>query len=278
MTERSFEANFKVVDDIVWAANTRGLPEADSICLVSTDRLGPLVELAMARRSSPERFSKVHCAGAAAESVSSALNDGTISGGGYGEHLGVLPMTRDESTQPGGERYEQWLLRFQTATARAGFQKPFARQLAGALGELADNVLLHSESDSVALAGFRVAANSVEFVVADTGIGVLNSLRQNPAHAHLTGAGQALEAIVHHGASRFAADTGHGQGIKQFLRVLAGQNGHLRFRSSDHALTLRGDLAIGVGTLEVSCKAELPGLTVSVQCLLSPHPDSRNST
>jgi hypothetical protein len=270
MAERSFETSFEVVDDVVWAANTRGLPESDSICLIPTGRLGPLVELAMARRSRPERFSTVRCAGVAAESVSAALTEGRISGGGYSDHLGILPMTRDESTHPGGDRYEQWLLRFQTATARAGFQKPFARQLAGALGELADNVFLHSESDSVALAGFQVAENSVEFVVADGGIGVLNSLRQNPAHAHLTSAGQALKAIVHHGASRFAADTGHGQGIKQFLRVLAGQNGHLRFRSSDHALTLRGDLAIGVGTLEVSSKAELPGLTISVQCLLSP--------
>lgn len=278
MTERSFEASFEVVDDVVWAASTRGLPGPGTIRLVSSGRLGPAVELAIAHRHWPERFANVRCTGSGAELVGSALNEGRISGGGYGDHLGVLPMTRDESTHPGGDRYEQWLLRFQNATAQAGFQKPFARQLAGALGELADNVFLHSESDSVALAAFQVAGNSVEFVVADGGVGVLNSLRQNPAHAHLTSAGQALEAIVHHSASRFAANTGHGQGIKQFLRVLAGQNGHLRFRSSDHALTLRGDLAIGVGSLEVSSKAELPGLTISVQCLLSPASDSRGAS
>lgn len=276
MTERSFGASFGAVDDIVWAANTRGLPASDSISLASSDRLGPIVELAMACRTWPERFGRVRCTGTAAESVCTALYDGRISGGGYGENLGVLPMSRDESTRPGGDRYEQWLLRFQTATAQAGFHKPFARQLAGALGELADNVFEHSESDSVALAGFWVSAQSVEFVIADSGIGVLNSLRQNSAYAHLKDAGQALEAIVHRGASRFPAETGRGQGIKQFLRALAGQNGHLRFRSSDHALTLCGDLAVGVGTLKVSGKAELPGLTISVQCLLSPPPGSRS--
>lgn len=269
MTQRRLGADFDVVDDVVSAALCGRLAESNPIVLLSADRLGPLIEVAIASRASPERFANVCCEGAAADVVRRALDEETISGNGYKELLGVLPLTRDETTQPGGDRYEQWLHRFQNAAADAGFQRPFSQQLAGALGELADNVLLHSQTASVALAGFWIRENSVEFVVADSGIGVLHSLRMNPAHAHLKDAGQALGAIVSEGATRFAAGTGHGHGIKQFLRALAGQHGHVRFRSGDHALILSGDLTAGLGTLRVSGKAQLPGLTISVQCLLS---------
>lgn len=269
MSQRRLEANTEVVDDVVSAALSGRLAGSNPIVLLAADRLGPLVEAAIASRAYPEQFANVCWEGSAADAVRRAFDDGTISGNRYGEDLGALPMTQDKNTQPGGDRYEQWMLRFQNAAAGAGFQKPFARQLAGALGELADNVFLHSQTASAALAGFWVRENSVEFVVADSGIGVLDSLRMNPTHTHLKDAGQALGAIVSEGATRFAAGTGHGQGIKQFLRALAGQHGHVRFRSGDHALTLSGDLTAGIGTIRVAGKAQLPGLTISVQCLLS---------
>ena len=277
MSQRRFGANFDVVDDVVSAALSGRLAESKPIILLSAGRLGPLVEVAIASRASPERFACVCCEGAAADVVRRAFDEETISGNSYKELLGVLPMTRDETTQPGGDRYEQWLHRFQNAAADAGFQRPFSRQLAGALGELADNVFLHSQSTSVAVVGYWIRENSVEFVVADSGIGVLDSIRKNPMHAHLKDAGQALGAIVSHGATRFPAGAGHGQGIKQFLRALAGYQGHVRFRSGDHALTLSGDLTARLGTLRVSGKAQLPGLTISVQCLLSTASGSRSS-
>lgn len=277
MSQRRLGADFDVVDDVLSAALSGRLAESRPIVLISADLLGPLVEVAIAHRASPARFASVCCEGAAADAVRLAFDQETVSGNGYKELLGILPMTRDATTQPGGDRYEQWLHRFQNATADAGFQKPFSRQLAGALGELADNVFLHSQTTSVAVAGFWIRENSVEFVVADSGIGVLDSLRKNPAHAHLKDAGQALGAIVSYGATRFAAGAGHGQGIKQFLRALAGHRGHVRFRSGDHALTLSGDLTAGIGTLRVAGKPQLPGLTISVQCLLSKAPASRSN-
>ena len=277
MTQKRLGADFDVVDDVVSAALSGRLRESDPIVLVSADRLAPLVEMAIASRASPQQFANVSCEGCGADAVRRALDEEAISGNGYGENLGVLPMTRDENTQPGGDRYEQWMLRFQNAAAAIGFQKPFARQLAAALGEISDNVFLHSRTASVALAGFWIRENSVEFVVADSGIGVLDSLKTNPVHAHLKDAGQALTAIVSEGATRFEAGTGHGQGIKQFLRAIAGQHGHVRFRSGDHALTLSGDLTAGVGTLRVAGKGQLRGLTVSVQCLLPATSGSRSS-
>jgi hypothetical protein len=50
-----------------------------------------------------------------------------------------------------------------------------------------------------------------EFVVADRGIGVLSSLKQNPEYADLSDAGAALQLAITDGVSRFPSETGHGQ-------------------------------------------------------------------
>lgn len=268
MTERRIDTSFPVVNDMLWTASKSGLPPSITLRLLSQDRLGPVMEMAMAMRARPERFTQVRMDGEAVTCVLDALTSGRISGSGFGQNIGVFPLPHAEQTTAYTVAFDQWTHRFQNAAAEAGFLKPFARGLAGALGELVDNVFEHSESDQVALAGFCVANGSVEFVVSDGGVGVLRSLRRNPDHASLADSGKALEAIVYEGASRFPAGSGHGHGVKQLFRALAGCNGHLRFRSGDYELALRGDGALVAGSLSLTKKAELPGLTISILCRL----------
>ena len=84
-----------------------------------------------------------------------------------------------------------------------------------------------------------------------------------------------MQAAISDGASRFGRDAGRGYGIGKLFRALAHEQGYLRFRSGDHALTLSGDNLSLTGNLEVAEKAALPGFVVSVLCRASHPPNSR---
>lgn len=55
----------------------------------------------------------------------------------------------------------------------------------GAMRELEDNAHLHSRRAQDGLVAFRGTVDEFEFVVADSGIGVLQGLREAPRYAHL---------------------------------------------------------------------------------------------
>jgi hypothetical protein len=268
MSRTSLPVRFSTIRDVLWAAHRATLAEAGPLLLIDEDRLAPSIELALARHLNPGAFTEVKTDGTVSQRVSDAIALGQLSGQSYGDMLGVLPLTKDVSMRPGGDHYNQWVLRFQNATADGGFQKPFARQLAGVMGELVDNVFEHSDAQ-LAIAAFSARTAYVEFVVADCGIGVLGSLRRNPAYADLPDAAAALKAVVFDSASRHPARSGHGEGVKQLFRTLAGRNGDLRFRSGDEALVLSSNGPLDRGRLEFTGEAPLPGLIVSVMCQLS---------
>jgi len=68
----------------------------------------------------------------------------------------------------------------QKAAAALGFHRIFAAQFAAALEEMVGNVYEHSGRPASGIAAFRVGDGEFEFVVADEGIGVLESLRSGP--------------------------------------------------------------------------------------------------
>ena len=141
-----------------------------------------------------------------------------------------------------------------------------AQALVGALGELEDNINLHSEKAASGILVYSTDSGMLEFVVSDTGIGVLESLRKNPEFSTLIDSGTALSIAIADGNSRFDRTSGHGLGIGQLFRALAGYEGEVRFRSGDHALTLSGRNPSQNGTLKLARKANLAGLTISVIC------------
>lgn len=150
------------------------------------------------------------------------------------------------------------------AALAAGFAKPAL--LVAAMGELIGNVIDHSEAISTGLAMFAAEAGRFEFVVADTGIGALHSLTRNPDHANLSDDGAALLAMVEAGVSRFARDSGHGNGFRPIFEKLADMSGHLRFRSGEYALTLDGRFGDRIAR-QIAQKPKVRGLLAAVTCL-----------
>jgi len=79
------------------------------------------------------------------------------------------------------------------------------------------------------------SANRFEFVVADAGVGVLQSLRTHPHFAYVKDSGTALELALSEGVSRFYDDKDRGRGFRPIFVGLANASSHLRFRSADHS-------------------------------------------
>lgn len=258
---RTLSADFDVIDDVLGRVRQARL--SSSLELIETDRIGPLVELALASFSNPTGYPKINVRGNRNRQLRAAVENHCLSGSELGSIFGVFPLALQQSS-PG--QWDSWCLRLQHAAERSGFPKSFAQGIAAAVGELVDNVGEHSRRIESGIAAFAAGAKSIEFVVADAGIGVLDSLRQNPDFANLRDSGEALREAAKDGVSSISTASGRGYGIGQLFRALAGWDGEVRFRSGDHSLTIRGDSLSLSGGLEIAQRPVFDGLTISILC------------
>lgn len=102
-------------------------------------------------------------------------------------------------------RWTSFGLKSDKAMQAAGLPAGLAGQLVGATKELHSNVYEHSERSRSGIVAFAVHEEMAEFIVADSGIGVLASLRTNPAHADLQHDGEALHLALQPGITRYAS-------------------------------------------------------------------------
>ena len=166
-----------------------------------------------------------------------------------------------------------FLMRFRRSLENAGFSTTHALALSKALGEMADNAAQHSGPDedhpAAAIVGYHVAPGWMSYSVADTGQGVLRSLRSNPKWTGLSSSQDALDAAVQRGATRRIHEP-CGHGFSQVHKSIAALNGYLRFRSDDGVLVLDGRS----GTFEARFAASptMNGFQVSVTCAPSGDP------
>ena len=261
-------ATFEAADDLLWQAVAGRLPLLPPLTLVRSGSIGPLVELAIGRRTMPEAYRGTTIEPRVFHQIERALAGGEISGAGARDRAGVFPLSRFDPSNGNAANllWDQWAKHAENAALAAGLPKGLAAGLMGALGELLDNVFEHSDRPDSGLVAYGASTGAFEFVVADAGRGVLASLRENPEFTHLADSGAALRVAASDGASRHAYSTGHGYGIGQLFRALAHHAAELRFRSGDHALRLWGDAPSLTGQVELVQKAWLDGLTITVRC------------
>lgn len=267
--ETSLEATFDASDDLLWQAVRGQLLGRGSIVLKRSGRIGPVVELMYARRARPEEYEQVAVEIPFARMIEEAMDSARVGGSGYGDVAGVFPLGRGASGYHAEDQWEQWVLHAQNVATARGLDRSLVDGLIGALIELQDNVYLHSEASASGLVAYAVTPGVFEFVVADAGIGVLASLNKNAEFAELRDSGEALRVAASDGASRFDRSTGHGFGIGQLFKALARDAGELRFRSGDHAMSIRGDQPSLTGKVDTVQKAWLDGLIISVRCTSS---------
>jgi hypothetical protein len=258
--------DFAGADDLLWAAQTGRLARLGPVRVTRSGRIGPLVEILMARRRNSAALAAVALVAPFAAAVEAALANGEITGTAFEARWGVFPLSRYAAEGDGADVWSLWKMRAEQAAVTSTFPKPVAAGIIGAMGELQDNIFCHSRRPETGLAAYASTVGAFEIVVADAGIGVLASLRECPDYARLQDAGAALKVAVEDGNSRFGHASGHGFGMGQMFRALANHDGELRFRSDDHALTVRGHSPSLQGHVELGHKAHLGGMTISVLC------------
>ncbi len=167
--------------------------------------------------------------------------------------------------------YHPFESRFKKAAKDAGFGLK-ATALSGALFEMADNIAQHggiaATSPAPGLIGYHVSPGNVSFAVADTGRGVLCSLKDNPVWTELNNSKTALMAILEKHASR-RIHGGDGEGFKQVFKSLIDLNGIVEMHSGDGRvrLTCAPD---GTRTVHPQFTTSFSGLQIMISCSLQP--------
>lgn len=162
-------------------------------------------------------------------------------------------------------KWVQFGVALQYAIVSAGFSRNVAAQLVGAIGEMQSNVYEHSQAPQTGIVAFRARSGTFEFVVCDSGIGVLQSLKSCADFEGIADHGHALQLTLADGVSRYGRNSGRGLGYRPLFTGLANLAGALRFRSGDYALSIEGDnpkdLPVTLGQ-----KPQIKGFLISVTC------------
>lgn len=259
-------AEFSVADDLLREAAHSRLANHGTINVEKSGRIGPVIELAFGSIQFADQYHSVSVSGAFSHRLRSALQTGQPFGSGLNDCAGAFPLGEINPITSDGAAWDQWTLHAENIAKTKGLNAHLVASLIGAMVELQDNVYEHSNAPRTGLVAYAVTASSFEFVVADRGIGVLRTLRQNPVYAGLPDAGAALKEMVKEGVSRFPVEAGRGQGFNQLFRALVGHKAELRFRSGDHALSMIPTSDGINGATALAQVAQLEGLAISVFC------------
>jgi hypothetical protein len=150
------------------------------------------------------------------------------------------------------------------AINRTSFPKAEAHQAASALGELDSNIQEHSHDPRLGIVAYEVTDRFVGLYASDNGLGVLESLRQNPALAQLDDSGEALVMALREGVSS-STEPGRGMGFRPIFVGLASHARVLRFRSDDSLLEINR-FGGGKPNQEIKQRSAVLGFHVFIHC------------
>jgi hypothetical protein len=148
-----------------------------------------------------------------------------------------VPVANEGVEEP---NWMAFCMRLADAGVKAGLSKQFSQALAGTFEEMTGNLMEHSEHPNTGIVGYRWRVGEFEYVVADAGIGVLDSLREHEDYSWLSDAGEALATAVSDGESRHGRRQLRGFGFHRLIFNIAERNSYLRFRSGDHSYAIDG--------------------------------------
>lgn len=258
---------FAIVDDLV-AARMRGRLKADGSGARFAPRgVGPLIELMFDQNDG-------RCGPLLQSRLLDLTSQTELRAALAGPQDTWLDKTRNRgflrtTLNPSADEHETDLMRLlmaaRTAAEGIGFPIATAQCLTAAIREMESNVYEHSGRAQTGIIAFQAGAEGFEFVVADSGFGILETLREAPEFAGLNDHGRALHAALQEGVSRYGRESGHGMGFRDLFRGLSNLNADLRFRSGDHALTISGPRP-ELKSAQLSQKSPFQGFLVSVHC------------
>ena len=269
MTAARKQLLFSDVDGLAFAAARGKLDESKLSATYMPQRLGPLLEplhLSAGRRM-PHPGNWLAPNGAA-PMIAALEQDRESWTPPKDQHAGFIRAVR--RGPDGDSRLTGFLIKAKRAGQDvSGLPAAVSGQLVAAMEELENNIHEHADAPQTGILAYRAEPGAFEFVVADRGIGVLNSLRRCATYAALPDEGKALESALTDGVSRHGPDSNHGHGFRPIFTGLMNLHGELRFRSGDHAVTMDGT-SPSLATSRITQKAPIDGFFASVRCYLRP--------
>lgn len=228
------DLNFDLAEEIAEV----GSPDPDVIgdilrCL-RTPSLAPVIRLTKAGESGLRFLTSIAAtsprAKTALEVIAGARNGFTSIEPAPWEVVQIPPTGGDKNTD-----WHAFVWRLRRGASDAGSPAVSCDAFAHAMIELAENVVEHSEHPRTGLAYYEILPDRFEFGVADSGIGVLSSLRHNPSYAHLNDDIAAIRKSIEDGVSRFE-ELGRGWGFRTVFRALRNSNSEAVIRSGTAGL------------------------------------------
>ena len=243
------------------------LPETDlAIKGTQVRRLGPLIEFAYLDYANARSRLSVPSRSTAIDGLQSVLSKSGLSQ--FQIHNTLSPrkfeFIRCFQTEADTDdvRWMTFCKRFENAAEGAGLGDSFAKALTGTVEEMTSNIVDHSENSGTGIVGYRWSPTEFEYVVGDSGIGVLRTLKKNTYYSNLTDSGEALQTAIQEGESRHGHNVGHGGGFRHLLNNIANRNSYLRFRSGDYNLIIDGTYTTPIWKIQ-RCQP-LNGFVISV--------------
>jgi anti-sigma regulatory factor (Ser/Thr protein kinase) len=247
--------DFRALDDVAFAAQLGKLGNIPAAYRLRADLIGPLLELLHLQRSgllppNPHWLEDGYLTDLQAVIIA---GQEAWASDGYTRvrmmKLAPLAMSNE---------WAAFAMEARRAAVFAGFDTSWAGQLIAAIRELENNVRDHSGAVESAYIAIRASAGIFEFVVADEGKGVLETLRQAADFVNLTSDGDALRATLSEGVSR-------GFGYAPLFTGLVNRRATLRFRSGCGSLVMDG-VTPALPSAQIGVKPRCPGLFISVCC------------
>lgn len=257
---------FDVVEDLVGAHSRGRLASARRVYYAPTE-VCPLIELMM--EGNEDRVGPLLQAGwldsltqldlrLALASQQNIWLDGS-------KGRGFMRTVFDPRVEDDDLQRNRFLIAARSAAESVGFVKSVAQSLAAAMREMESNIHEHSGAAGTGILAFQARPSLFEFVAADSGDGVLATLREDEEFADLTDHGLAMHAALQENVSRYGRNSGHGNGFRDLFLGLAHLNADLRFRSGDHALLISGPHP-ELKTARLAQKNPYKGFLAAVRC------------
>lgn len=232
----------RLLDEVCLAQPEVVAAAGDRLAGLLDDGIGAIVEYELFRRTMRPRLPALTCA---VDDPIAVGFDRLVAGGSSDSTApSMQPLPYDFMRIPTELRDDNgWVAfvqRARVSAREAGYSHDVASAVAGAIEELADNVVQHSRADGPAFAGFAKKSKRFEYVVADTGVGMLASLQECPEFRSLRDDLEALPLAIRSGISRKGRNSGCGYGFRAVFAPLRFASGYVRLRSGAAVLEIEG--------------------------------------
>lgn len=249
--------DFPFVDDCL-LARASGRNVSPGVPTLAVKRIGPAVLYAL--QSESAMLKEPHRMAPELAALAIVLRSALVSGKGELQPLSLEFSRVGRDDDDPKLLWSAYIKRLQGGAEKAGFPKSLSAGIAGSFREMATNLVEHSNAANTGIVGYRSTSGEFEFVVADQGRGVLESLRES--HKHLQSDDEALEAALG-GASRYGPNAQRGTGFRTLFHSLAELNGTFRFQSGSWIAELQGK---GIGCLHAryATRGHYQGFMISI--------------